>query len=106
MAKKKTEKDYSNHAYVSNYPPLHNWLNAHDARCMWQIPMQQPNADGEYEYDFGPTAYVECWLVGKRPVIVVVHANKNGWEIYTALDDNNIEATFADAEKRLGLATA
>jgi len=109
MAKRKSKTtvavtvDDSNRAWISNYPPLKDWLNKHEARCMWQLPMQQPNSStGEYEYDFGPTAYVECWLVYRRPVIIVVHANKNGWEIYSALDDLKISATLADVERRVG----
>jgi hypothetical protein len=80
--------------WVSNYPPLHEWLQRHGARCMWQLPYGDPEM---------PAQYIECWLVNKRLFIVQVYSNQCGWNIYTELADRNTEATLADAEARLGL---
>lgn len=80
--------------YVENYPELSEWLKRHEARCMWQLPL------GDSEM---PTAFVECYLIGRRLLVVVVNARKHGWELYTALDSVLIDPTLIDAEKRLGL---
>lgn len=87
--------DTSNHPYVANYPSLRDWLRANDALCMWQLPMDDGAA---YGY---PAAYVECWRIGTSHVIVVVRANKHGWEIYTAHPSNNVAETLADALARV-----
>ncbi len=103
MAKKTPTKarDTSNHPYVSNYKPLQAWLVKHDARCMWQVPSQEKPSD--VGYDWVPQAYIECWIVGKRPCIILVRGDKMGWEIYTDGNTNLVAETFADAERRLGL---
>ena len=99
---KKKDIDTNNHPYVSNYPPLQTWLDKHDARCMWQRSMQ--DEDSAQVRDRGyPTAYIECWMVNSRPVIIVVHANKHGWEIYTALNDIRTGTTLKDAEQRVSV---
>ncbi len=86
MAKTRTEDK----PYVANYPPLAEWLEKIEARCDWQLPLG--------------TALVEGWRTLRGSTfILVVHADKKGWEIFTALDDNKIDATLLDAEKRLGL---
>ncbi len=91
--------DNSNRPWVSNYPPLAVWLEKHEARCMWQLPL-----GGEPDE---PTAYVEHYMIVKGNkaslFVVVVHANGHGWEIYTPCDSNMITETLEDAEKRLGL---
>lgn len=89
-----------NKPWVSNYPPLQAWLKKHDARCLWQRPMQN---DPQEESDWAPTAYIECWQIALRPFIIVVHANKGGWDLYTACESMKISETLEDAEKRLGL---
>lgn len=92
--------------WVSNYPPLQEWLDKVEAKCQWQIPMQpKPTADDDYEPDWAPTAYVECWAVGKGTVIIIVRAEQHGWEIYSALDSNSVQESLADVEKRCGVGT-
>jgi hypothetical protein len=55
--------------------------------------MNQPDKHG----------YIERWLVGRVVFVIVVHANRCGWEIYTASRDNDIVASLADADARLGI---
>ncbi len=102
-AKKKKTKtvDTSNHPYVSNYPPLREWLDKHDARCMWQVPANEKPRDADY--GLVPQAYIECWIVGRRPCIIIVRGDKMGWELYTDADTPRIDDSLADAERRLGL---
>lgn len=76
-----------NEPYVSNYPPLDQWLKKHGAHCLWQMMDSR-------------TRSVEAWQVGTATVIVVVHANQHGWEIFTSLNTLDIAATLADAEQR------
>jgi len=99
MSKKANRPDYSNHPYVSNYPQLQEWLDKNEARCMWQLPMGE---SGSYDY---PRAYVECYQIpaNGRVFIVLVHADRHGWDIYTACGNMNIEATLNDADIRLNL---
>lgn len=79
--------------YVENYPPLHDWLRTIGAQCDWQLPLGP-----------GPQAYVESYSVRGRPsFIVIVRANQLGWDIFTSLNDGRIDATLADAAKRIGL---
>lgn len=82
--------------YVENYPPLRDWLRDHNARCNWQIPIGNPRE---------PTGYVESYALqgAKGDLIVVVHARKMGWNIYTAERTGEVVKTFADAEQRIGL---
>ncbi|GMV18629.1 MAG: hypothetical protein AMXMBFR56_68530 [Polyangiaceae bacterium] len=85
-----------NEPYVSNYPPLDQWLKKHGARCLWQM------LDGPEDQR---TRAVEAWQVGTTTVIVVVHGNQHGWEIFTSLNTLDIAATLADAEQRCRLQT-
>jgi len=100
MASKKIKVDTSQFPYVENYPPLRDWLKKHEARCMWQLPMQP-----EHGREEPPTAYVEQWMFPKtsRMVVVVVYANKMGWDVFTSSNEHQIDATLEDAEERLGL---
>ena len=98
--KKQPETDNSRKPWVSNYPPLKEWLDKHDATCMWQVPS---NPDPGYDIDWAPVSYIECWLVNGRPVIVVVRADKMGWDIFTDCNSARVDETLADAEKRVGL---
>lgn len=107
MTTKKTKKpeiDTRNRPYVSNYPPLKEWLDKHEARCMWQIPMQCEHSYRDDGRDY-PTAYVECWVFPKthKLAVITIHAERHGWEIYTPGDSPKVVETLADAEKRLGL---
>lgn len=81
---------------VGNYPRLQAWLDKHEARPMWSLI----NGDG---LDTAQ-ASVEGWMVrGGAIAILVIHANKQGWNIFTSCDSNKIDETFADAEQRLKL---
>lgn len=103
MPKKKkptTETDNSNKPWVSNYPPLKQWLDEHNARCMWQVPSNPDRGD---DPDWAPGAYIECYLINMHPVVVVVRSNQMGWDIYTTASTPLIDATLMDAEARLGL---
>ena len=95
-ARTKDTGKYPNRAYVENYPPLHEWLRKHEARCNWQVPLGGEEPEN-------PTAFIESWQVGRGELIVVVRANQFGWNIYTALPGNGIAESLADAEVRLGL---
>lgn len=92
-AEEKFKRDLENKPYVSNYPPLQNFLVKHGAHCMWQLQ------HGDEDEDYGVRAYVEAWIFPKtnRIAIIQIHANKMGWEIYTPAN------TLADTAKRLGL---
>ena len=103
-AKTTPPKGNSNKPWVANYPPLQVWLHKHEARCMWQWPCGEPPSDPDDRYDWTPCAYVECYLVRTKLVIVVVHANRNGWEIYTAPDALKVDETLAEVERRIGIA--
>jgi hypothetical protein len=82
--------------WVDNYPPLRDWLRKHEARCNWQLPL------GNKSF---PNAYVESWIAPNgREFVVVVQANRLGWNIYTPEPSSEIVGTLADAERRLGLA--
>jgi hypothetical protein len=103
MANRNARKkvDTSDMPYVENYPPLKAWLDKHDARCMFQVPMQcEHGRDGA-----PPTAYVEQYLFPRtnRFAVVVVQARKMGWDIYVSSNDPQINTTLEDAERRLGL---
>lgn len=105
MANRNTRKnpDAADMPYVENYPPLKEWLDKHDARCMWQVPMQC-----EHERDGAPpTAYVEQYMFPKsnRMAIIFVHARRMGWDIYVASNDRKVDSTLEDAERRLGLSS-
>jgi len=106
MAKKKEkkERDYSNYPFVSNYPPLKEWLEVHKARCMWQLPMQCEHSYRDDGRDY-PTAYVECWLFPAtgRLAVITIHAERHGWEVYTPGDSPKIVEMLADAGARLGV---
>lgn len=95
-------KDTSNHPYVENYPPLREWLDKHDGRCMWQIPMQCEHARQDRS---PPTAYIEMWMFPKsnEQLIIEVRSNKMGWNIYSSTTSHEIYETLADAERRLGI---
>jgi hypothetical protein len=90
---KRSDKDKP---YISNYPPLYEWLQRIEARCMTQVRGGGTDDD--------PRSYIETYLTPNgRNFIVVVHADQHGWEVFTPCDSNKIEDTLADAELRLGL---
>lgn len=93
MTKKKIADE--NQPWTANYPPLDAWLKEHGHSCMWQARTNGNNPE---------SSIVEAWLT-KPPslgiVIIVVHAGRRGWDMYTAPNTNRITETLADAERRL-----
>lgn len=73
--------------YISNYPPLADWLRKHDAYCAWQRYDDRLNIEG--------------WVVGVALCLITVQPDGRGWDIYTSCPDISIEATLRDAEERL-----
>ena len=69
---------------------LKAWLEKHNARRLWQSTVKG-------------IGYVTAWNVNGRVVLVLEYKDKRGWELFTALDTNEIDATLSDAEGRLGL---
>ena len=67
---------------------LDEWLEKIEAYCLWQKRL-----------DSGDT--VEGWAYAGNVMIVVRYRKEMGWNVYTSLNTNDIEATLADAEKRL-----
>lgn len=89
----KKADDNKNKPWVSNYPPLHDFLREIDARCDWQIPYGPARA---------PTMYVEQWRApGAAPFIIVVYADQHGWNIFTATLSEKIDATIEDVKRRI-----
>lgn len=85
-------------AWTANYPPLDEWLRAHEMRCHWQEWLGDPTAEPA-------RGHVECWITSTgRQCIITVWPNQMGWEIYTPTDSRTIDDTLRDAEARLGLA--
>lgn len=82
---------------VSDYPPLHDWLNKHDARCIWYVSDWERGVKK-------PLRHVEAWLVRGALVLVVLYAERRGWHVYTEANTTNIVAVFADIERRIGVA--
>lgn len=99
---KRNKADLADMPYIENYPPLKEWLDKHDARCIWQVPMQCEHNRHE---DQPPTVYIEKWFFPKtkRFVVIEVHARKFGWEVYIANDSNDVVKTIAQAETLMGL---
>jgi hypothetical protein len=88
-----TKKNSSkNKPYTANYPLLQAWLDQHEARCVWQVPLGPAR---------NPTAYVESWHAHGHGFIVTVFADNKGWDIYTSCDSYSVPATLYDAEVRL-----
>lgn len=79
---------------VTDYPPLLEWLNKHDARCVWFISDWETGRKN-------PSRHVEAWMLrGGAIVLIELRADKRGWNLYTAPNTNDIPQTFADAEQR------
>jgi hypothetical protein len=85
----RAKKDTSKEPWISNYPPLEKWLHRPGNCCMWQQRIAPANRD-----------MIECWLVNGIVVIVLVHGNGNGWDLFTSANTPNIDATLADADVR------
>jgi hypothetical protein len=95
--KKKAIK--ANYPYVENYPPLHEFLQKHNAQCLRQIAV----GDRSPDYDY-PRSFLETWQIRGNVFIVEVRAEQCGWDIYTSGGFPGIAETLKDAEKRLGVA--
>lgn len=83
--------------YVSNYRVLREFLDQHDARCMWQLRLGGSSS--------APTGFVEMWQFPTgRQAIILVHAHQRGWDIFTPDGTNSVGAALQDARTRLELA--
>lgn len=80
---------------LENYPPLKAWLDKHSARCQWQVDRNEEIRSHDVR--------IEQWLVDGAIVIIILRACQRGWDIFTACPSLSIEATFLDAEKRIGI---
>jgi hypothetical protein len=80
-----------NEPWISNYPPLAEWLRNGNAICDWQVRRgRSPNF-----------VMIEGWSLNGYTFIVEVQGGLRGWNVYTSLPSNNITATLADALIRL-----
>lgn len=80
--------------YVSNYRVLKEFLDKHEARCMWQLRLGGTSS--------APRGYVEMWqFPNGKQCIITVHSR--GWDIYTPDGTNSTNAAIGDACIRLGL---
>lgn len=79
---------------ISDYPPLLEWLNKHDAKCLWYVSDWERGVKK-------PLRHVEAWLVRGALVLVVLYAERRGWHIYTEANTTDIAAQFADVERRI-----
>lgn len=80
--------DQSKKPFVENYPPLKAWLDRNQAKCQFQQPY------GKH--------MIEGWLVAEVMVVIIVYADRGGWDLFTPCQDTNIEATLRDAAARTG----
>ncbi len=86
-------KNNASKPWVSNYPPLQEWLRKTDAVCHEQIPVGKARA---------PVAYLEKWVMPNgRAFILEIRANRMGWDIYTAAATGMVAETLEDADRRL-----
>lgn len=78
---------------VDDYPLLAEWLDRHDARRTWHVFLLER------------TFAVESWVVGPKSeeVVIILRADRKGWNLYTPSRSPQVDATLKDAEKRLGL---
>lgn len=66
------------------------WLEEHDAKGLWQTRVKG-------------VGVLSAWSVNSRVVLWLVYDKGKGWEMFTALDSNDIGATLLDVGKRVGL---
>lgn len=81
-----------NEPWISNYPPLHDWLMENNARCDWQM-----------RYGKGNQGFMlECWrLPGSLPFVVQVFTQSMGWDVFTPSGDRKVDETLADLRARI-----
>lgn len=74
---------------------LDNWLDKHNARCMWQT-WTQPRKKGNV---------VECWTFANGSIAIIMRYSGGGWDIYplASPQSNLILDVFKESELRLGL---
>jgi len=78
--------------FVDNYPELAEWLKQHEAVAVAQLPCSPRR----------PTAYfLEVWEVQGVHVVIRVHADRRGWDIFTPCGSNRIDETLRDADQRI-----
>lgn len=82
--------------WVSNYPPLDQWLKRVGARCVHQMPVG---------YKERPEAYIEMWEARGRMFSLFVFAGRRGWDVFSGITTNDIRETLEDLEQRLGITT-
>lgn len=81
-----------NNKIVEHPEALDSFLSELGARCDWQVAL--PLYGG---------ATAEQWRApGSAPFVVIVYGREHGFDIYTSCADTSLEATFADARKRIG----
>jgi hypothetical protein len=74
---------------VENNPPLRDWLNKHNAKCIWQ------------HWDSAHS--IEGWTIAGNLFIINIYSDNRGWDIYTGQASIDVTDTLKDAEKRLGI---
>lgn len=77
---------------IENYPTLVEWLTRINARCLW--------------WHGDATRRLEGWTASGAVFVILIYANKRGFEIFTSSNTNDIGETFADAELRMGVAAS
>jgi|SRR5579859_6162437 len=83
---------------IDRYPALFTWLDARGGRHLWTSPGRNGSPS------------VQGWRVGPAVVVVLLYQDfkaagePRGWGLATEPDTNNIQLTFAEIEKRLGIA--
>lgn len=86
-------QDYSNTPMISNYPALDAWLQKVNGRCLFQE-------------ESSPDRRVEGWSINGALVVIILYAQKRGFHVLTEPNTISIEATFADAERRIATPAA
>lgn len=69
--------------------PLREWLLENHARCNWSEPIENVGT-------------VSGYVVNGR-LFVVLDFKNGGWEAFTAVDDQNIEAALCELAAACGL---
>lgn len=73
-----------------DYPALDGWLVKYNARKLWRVVVND--------------RAIEAWqLHGGRGVLVEVHPDGNGWDLWSNDDTIDIDETLEAVERRYGL---
>lgn len=82
---------------------LAEWLNKHNAFCLWRQDVGSVTEGRDIGYTTVPELRVEAWsFLGGRIALIQIH-RAGGWSIFTEGDSIATDATLLDAERRLGL---